>query len=118
MSCVNVDTAAVLWRYESVVWRNPVSMLRRIALAEAISFLLLLGIGMPAKYAAGVPEAVKVFGWLHGVLFVALCVALLRVVVVARWPLSRAGAVFVASLLPFGPFVIDRRMLDWQRQQE
>lgn len=93
--------------------RNPVPALRAIALIEACSFLVLLGIAMPLKYLAAQPGAVKVVGWIHGVLFMVFCAALLRTMVVARWPLSRAALIFVAALLPFGPFVVDRRMKDY-----
>lgn len=90
--------------------KNPITFLRTITLVEAVSFLLLLGVAMPLKYAAGMPGAVKVAGWVHGVLFMIVCLALLRAVVVARWPLARAALVFVAALVPFGPFVLDPRM--------
>jgi integral membrane protein len=89
---------------------NPIPALRTIGLLEACSFLILVGVAMPLKYFAGQPGAVKVVGWIHGVLFLIFCGALLRTVLVARWPLSRAALIFVAALLPFGPFVIDRRM--------
>ena len=36
------------------------------------------------------------------------CVQLLRTKSAARWPTSRVGKVFVAALLPFGPFVLPR----------
>lgn len=86
------------------------SFLRTVALTEGVSFLVLLGIAMPLKYLAGMPAAVKIVGWAHGVLFV-LLVALLAHAVIARgWTVSRAGMVFVSALLPFGPFVVDRRM--------
>jgi integral membrane protein len=65
---------------------------------------------MPMKYFAGMPLAVKVVGWIHGVLFIIFSAALVRTMVVARWPLGRGALVFVAALLPFGPFVVDRRM--------
>src|SRR5688572_10763109 len=96
--------------------RNPVAILRLTALVEAASFLVLLGVAMPLKYFAGRPEAVKVVGWVHGLLFVVFCVALLRTVVVARWPAGRAVMVFVAALLPFGPFVVDRRMREYEAE--
>lgn len=95
---------------------NPIPFLRKIALVEAVSFLLLLGIAMPLKYMAGMPLAVKIVGWAHGVLFVVFCLALLRVWIVARWPITRPIVVFIASLLPFGPFVIDRRMRGWEAE--
>ncbi len=93
---------------------NPIPFLRRIGQIEAVSFLLLLGVAMPLKYLAGQPLAVKIVGWAHGVLFVIFGLALLRVWITARWPFLRVVAVFIAALLPFGPFVVDRRMREWE----
>jgi integral membrane protein len=90
--------------------KNPISVLRVAGLIEGVSFLVLLGIAMPLKYFAGLPMAVKIAGWIHGVLFVAFCLALWRAMVAAKWPVLRAVPVFIAALLPFGPFVIDRRL--------
>jgi integral membrane protein len=90
--------------------KNPIGWLRAVALAEAISFLVLLGVAMPLKYLAGQPLAVKLAGWAHGVLFVTFCAALVQAMVAARWPLGRGALVFVGALLPFGPFVMDGRM--------
>jgi integral membrane protein len=51
---------------------------RMIAIIEGWSFILLLLIGMPLKYMAGIPLPVKILGWIHGVLFVAFCGLLLN----------------------------------------
>ena len=96
--------------------KNPVPYLRRITLIEGISFLLLLGIAMPLKYFADMPMAVKIVGWAHGLLFVAFCFVLLHTMIRARWSFARAATVFVASLLAFGPFVLDRRMRHWEKE--
>ena len=95
---------------------NPIPFLRKVALMEAVSFLILLGIAMPLKYMAGMPLPVKVVGWIHGVLFITFCIALLRAWMGARWPIGRAIVLFIAALLPFGPFVIDRRMRAWEAE--
>jgi integral membrane protein len=92
------------------------SLLRATARLEALSFLVLLGIAMPLKHLAGHPGAVKVVGWIHGVLFVAFCLALLRTMRGRRWPLRRAAFVFVVALVPFGPFVFDRRIAAWEAE--
>lgn len=97
--------------------KNAVSQLRILGLIEGVSYLALLGIAMPLKYFAGMPIAVKVTGWIHGVLFVGVCLCLLRVLMSTAWPFARAVVVFVAALLPFGPFVLDRRMKEWEREQ-
>ena len=90
--------------------------LRLTAWIEAVSFLLLLGVAMPLKYAWGQPQYVKVLGWVHGILFFAFCALLAGVHANANWPLRRSAVVFVAALLPFGPFVIDRRMKAWEAE--
>jgi integral membrane protein len=90
--------------------KNPISFLRHIALVEAVSFLLLLFVAMPLKYFAGMPMAVRMVGLMHGLLFLVFCFALFRVMTRAKWPLGRGALIFVAALLPFGPFVVDRRM--------
>jgi hypothetical protein len=50
---------------------KKLNWLRKIGIAEGISFLVLLCIAMPLKYFFQQPMAVKIFGWAHGVLFVA-----------------------------------------------
>lgn len=96
--------------------RNPIPFLRTAGLAEGVSFLVLLFVAMPLKYFAGLPQAVKVVGWGHGVLFIAFTALLLYTAIIARWPFGRAALVFVAALLPFGPFLIDRRMKEYDAE--
>lgn len=92
--------------------KTPIGRLRLIALLEGISFLVLLFIAMPLKYLVGIDEAVKVAGWAHGVLFMAFCAALFIAMREANWSIFRSGLVFIAALIPFGPFLIDRRLKD------
>lgn len=89
-------------------------LVHRLAQVEGFSFLVLLGVAMPLKYAFAMPAAVQVVGWIHGLLFVALCAALLYALSAARWPMSRAALVFAASLIPLGPFLIDRRLREYR----
>jgi integral membrane protein len=62
--------------------------------------------------------AVRVVGMSHGILFIIFCAALARATLAAKWPWGRTGLVFVASLLPFGPFLLDRRIRGWQADFE
>jgi integral membrane protein len=89
----------------------PVRRFRAIAIAEGVSFLLLLGIAMPLKYAAGMPMAVRWAGWTHGLLFMAYVAAAAVVFSNEDWPMSRVPLVFLAGILPFGTFVLERRWL-------
>ena len=99
--------------------KNPASsLLRATAWLEALSFLILLGVAMPLKYLAGRPGAVRIVGWLHGALFVLFCLALLRAMLFHKWPFPRAAVIFVVALIPFGPFVFDRRIARWESGSE
>ncbi|MEO7263879.1 MAG: DUF3817 domain-containing protein [Ferruginibacter sp.] len=83
---------------------------RFIAVAEGISYLLLLVIAMPLKYFAGIPEAVKYMGWAHGVLFVLFCIYLVKVWIQFKWTFWKSTWAFIASLLPFGTFILDKQL--------
>ena len=87
---------------------------RQIAIAEGISFLVLLFIAMPLKYILHRPQAVLVVGYAHGILFVAFIATALAVVFKYKknfaW-LAKAG---LASLLPFGTFVMDKQ---WKKEE-
>lgn len=72
--------------------------------------MILLGIAMPMKYVLGMPEAVRLVGWAHGVLFVLYVALAMHASNVHGWGLPRLLGAFAASVLPFGPFVLDRRL--------
>lgn len=90
--------------------KSPIGRLRLIGMLEGISFILLLGIAMPLKYLAGKPGAVSVVGMAHGILFTLFCLALLQVMNACDWSIKKALRPFVAALIPFGPFLIDREL--------
>jgi integral membrane protein len=94
--------------------KNPIAILRTVALIEGISFLVLLFIAMPLKYMAGLPLAVRIAGMAHGILFVIFCVSLVQTWIAARWPMSRAALIFTAAIIPFGPWIVDRRLKGYE----
>jgi len=83
---------------------------RLIALTEGVSFLILLFLAMPLKYFVDQSDAVKYFGWCHGLLFVIYCVMLIKVWGQYNWKFSKVTGAFIASLLPFGTFILDRKL--------
>lgn len=96
-------------------WGSSLGRFRLIAITEGISYLVLLFIAMPLKYFADMPAVVKYTGWIHGVLFVLYMVALLQVWIQYRWKFGKVVMAFIASLLPFGTFVLDRRLKQEQQ---
>ncbi|HTE32343.1 MAG TPA: DUF3817 domain-containing protein [Chryseolinea sp.] len=90
------------------------SWFRRIALAEGASFLLLLLIAMPLKYAAGLPMATTIMGGIHGLLFIGFIVMAFETKKEFKKSWGWMGKSFLASILPFGTFVMDRQ---WKKEE-
>src|SRR5688500_7299480 len=90
--------------------RNSVNQLRWVGNAEGISFLVLLFIAMPLKYIFDYPMAVKVNGWVHGVLFVVYILAVLRTAYLIKWNYLRVGIALAASVVPFATFILDKKL--------
>ena len=94
---------------------NKIRYLRFTGIAEGISFLVLLLIAMPLKYYFGLPIAVKVVGWMHGVLFIAYIIIVLLSIKIMRWNWFSVGVALAASLIPIGTFLLDA---SWKRREE
>lgn len=90
---------------------TSLSRLRLIGFLEGLSFLMLLLIAMPLKYAAGQPLVVRYVGMAHGVLFLLYLLALVPVALDHRWSWKTAALAVLASVLPAGPFVFDAKIL-------
>ena len=87
-----------------------IKILRILGNVEGVSYLLLLFIAMPLKYAYDIPIAVKITGMAHGVLFVAYCMVLALCMKKFLWKLGFGFYLFIATLIPFGTFVTDRKL--------
>ena len=90
---------------------TTLNRLRSVGTWEAISYLLLLGIAMPLKYGFDMPQAVSVVGMAHGILWMAYIGLAVLGQIDYKWPPKTTAWLFVASLLPFGPFVADAKLL-------
>ncbi len=79
-----------------------------ISIAEAVSFLVLVLIAMPLKYAFDWPPAVKYVGWAHGLLFILYIIFGAIAASVHRWTIVQIFWAMMASLIPMGPFVFHK----------
>lgn len=104
---MNVEKLHII---ESLYMKNRINTLRLIGLIEGVSFLVLLLIAMPMKYYLGIPMAVKITGWIHGVLFILYIAAVLLAVEAMQWNWFSIGVALAASLIPIGTFVLDRSL--------
>ena len=91
--------------------KTTLGRLRFIGWWEGVSFLVLLGIAMPLKYLAGWPQAVRIVGMAHGILFMLYVLAAIQAALEHHWPWKRTALVLLASVLPAGPFIIDAKIL-------
>lgn len=95
------------------MFSTAIGRLRIISIIEAISYLVLLGVAMPLKYIWQEPQAVRVVGMAHGVLFCLFCVALLNAMLTQKWSLKPPFLIFLASLIPFAPIWVEK----WLKKQ-
>ena len=85
-------------------------LFRIVSLVEGVSWLLLLFIAMPLKYGFGEPLMVRWLGRAHGGLFVLFLVTLAIAAAEAEWKLVKVVRAFVASLVPFGAFWLEKKL--------
>jgi len=91
------------------LFKTAVGRFRLIAFVEGCSYLL-FGLTMPLKYLYKIPEPNYVVGVVHGGLFVLYMLLLLYVAVVNKWKFSTITIAFIASLIPFGTFIADKKV--------
>jgi integral membrane protein len=91
---------------------KKLSWLRKAGIAEGISFLVLLCIAMPLKYLLHQPMAVKIFGWIHGILFVAFLFLAWEYKTDRNRSLKWFALAFIAALVPTGTFFFDKKLKD------
>jgi integral membrane protein len=92
-------------------FRDPIGRIRLVGMVEGVSFLILLACSA-AKRLADMPLGVKIFGPIHGALFV-----LLLYLIFQAWGnriLTKRQALVagIASVVPFLPFIIDRLLAE------
>ena len=91
--------------------KTNLGLLRIIGLLEGISFVLLLLVAMPLKYMLDIPEAVYPTGFAHGLLFSLYVIFVFIVTYQMKWSFSHCMQALIASVIPFGTFVFDKRVL-------
>ncbi|MEX0288605.1 MAG: DUF3817 domain-containing protein [Flavobacteriaceae bacterium] len=86
-------------------------LLRLTAILEGISYLLIFGFSMPLKYWAKIPEPNIYVGYAHGFLFIAFVLLAALFCYRYKGSIKLFIKLFIASLLPFGTFYMDKKHL-------
>ncbi|HPU13712.1 MAG TPA: DUF3817 domain-containing protein [Aeromicrobium sp.] len=80
---------------------SPRKIFRYAAIAEAVTWTLLLA-GMFLKYVTETTElGVRIGGMAHGVVFIAYCLITVVVAIDARWTLKRTALGLLAAIPPY-----------------
>lgn len=90
--------------------KTSLGRLRLVALMEGVSFLVILFVTMPLKYAYQMPEPNYFFGSLHGFLFILYVYIVGRQALLRKWSFTKTGLALVASVIPFGTFWADKKL--------
>jgi len=106
------------------VLSNPIGRVRAAGLVEGVSALILFFVAMPLKYApeAGSETAAlgkQVVFWvgaIHGGLFIAYAAITFVAWGQGALRFKHVAMAAAASIIPFGPFVIDRKLKAVQEQ--
>ena len=89
---------------------SPRTLYRRVAVAEVITWTLLL-IGMVLKYVTKTTDlGVRVFGLAHGVVFIAFCLVTLLLWVNQKWSFGTAVLGLLSAVPPFLTVWWERRL--------
>lgn len=87
------------------------NIFRWICLLEGLSYILLLFIAVPLKYVVGDDFLVKLLGMPHGILFILYLFLAFYLKDSYEWKWNQTAIVFLASIVPFGTFYVDRKYL-------
>ena len=85
---------------------------RITAFLEGLSYILLLFVAVPIKYQMGDATYVQMLGMPHGLLFMAYVFIAIYLKPQYDWNTKTFFLVLAASIIPFGTFYVDRKVLD------
>lgn len=92
------------------MFKTNLGLLRIIGLMEGISYLVLMGIAMPLKYIWNNPDFIYSTGMAHGLLFILYVFFVLLVTYQLKWSMVKCFWALLASLVPFGTFIADKKL--------
>ena len=87
------------------------TIFRFTAFLEGLSYILLLFVAMPIKYQMGDTTYVQILGMPHGLFFIAYVFFAMYLKPQYNWDNKAFILVLTASVIPFGTFYVDRKVL-------
>ncbi len=93
---------------------DTLNVLRVIAWVEGVTYILLF-VTMPLKYLYDITEPNYLVGMLHGVFFLLYIALVLLVGKQDNWTFKNILLALVASLIPFGTFIAEKKLMRYNR---
>lgn len=93
------------------IFNTKLGRFKLVAALEGISFLVLVGVGVPLKYMWGQPWLVQNVGMIHGILFVLYLFSIIQNKIELNWATGKTALAILLSLVPFGTFYVMRKMI-------
>ncbi len=81
-----------------------------MAYIVGVGLLILVFIGVPLQYGAGLPQVAEIVGPIHGFLYIVYLLAALDLARRARFTLLQMIAMVAAGFLPFLAFIVERNV--------
>jgi integral membrane protein len=84
---------------------------RIMAFTVGVGLLILVFIGVPLQYGAGIPQVDAIVGPIHGFLYIVYLLTAVDLARRARFTLLQMAAMIGAGFLPFLAFIIEHRVM-------
>lgn len=104
------------------MFQNPLSLFRALAIAEAVSWTLLIG-GLVLRATADLPLAVTIGGGIHGFVFLAYGATAVLVAANQRWGAVPTVVAIASAVIPYATIPTEiwlhrtgRLRGDWRRE--
>lgn len=88
-----------------------IKLLRKVALVEGFTLVLLVLVAVPLKRMVGIPEMVSIVGPIHGLAFITYFSMLTHFFLNDRLSFGQWGIGVVAAFIPFGSFIFEHKIL-------
>lgn len=89
---------------------NQLGRTQAVSLLEGTTLVLLVFVAVPLKHFAGLPQATRVMGAVHGLAFLFYVWVLIQTAASCRWSRLETARMLAAALVPFGAFLNERAL--------
>jgi integral membrane protein len=90
--------------------RSALARYRVMAYIVGVGLLVLVLVGVPLQYGAGLPQVAEIVGPIHGVMYIVYLAAAVDLTRRANLRTRQLASIVLAGFLPFFAFFVERRI--------